>query len=262
MESGIYSITNMVNGKRYIGSTENMVRRWKEHRYRLCKGNHHTAHLQAAWNKYGAVAFVFEVLEYIEDIADLLTVEQYYADWLETTDKRYGYNTRIDVGGSHGFRHSEETLRKLSESRMGEKNPMYGTHPSEETLAKRSAALKGRKNPHEGRPMPPEARAKLSEMRKGENNPMFGVPAWNKGKAWPDAIRAKVSETKKRKAEEKSKARIPLPGAKLTWDDVDEIRRLWKMGTTRQTKLASTYGVSLSCIQGILYGKTWKKHVM
>ena len=41
----------------------------------------------------------------------------------------------------------EETKRKMSESRSGEKHPMYGKHQSEETKQKISKANKGRKAP-------------------------------------------------------------------------------------------------------------------
>lgn len=33
--SGIYEITNLINGKRYVGSAVNMYRRWYAHRWHL-----------------------------------------------------------------------------------------------------------------------------------------------------------------------------------------------------------------------------------
>ena len=50
---GVYKIENSVNGKYYIGSSNNIYRRWKEHIKLLNKNNHHSPHLQFAWNKYG-----------------------------------------------------------------------------------------------------------------------------------------------------------------------------------------------------------------
>lgn len=38
MKSGIYKITNLVNGKFLVGSSINIQRRWKEHVWRLNKG--------------------------------------------------------------------------------------------------------------------------------------------------------------------------------------------------------------------------------
>lgn len=45
---------------------------------------------------------------------------------------------QIEVIRKHstGRRHSKETIQKISESRMGEGNPMYGRHHSKETIQK------------------------------------------------------------------------------------------------------------------------------
>lgn len=50
---------------------------------------------------------------------------------------------------STGRYHTEETKRKMSENRLGEKNPMYGKHPSEETLRKLSEIRRGQKRSEE-----------------------------------------------------------------------------------------------------------------
>ncbi len=64
MESGIYVIINVINDKKYIGQSNNIPRRWSEHRSELNKNKHHNTYLQASWNKYGAESFVFRVLQY------------------------------------------------------------------------------------------------------------------------------------------------------------------------------------------------------
>jgi len=76
---------------------------------------------------------------------------------------------------------SEETRRKKSEVKEGEKNPMYGkTHsqeakdkvseanknPSEETRRKKSEAKKGEKNHNYGKPIAEETRKRMSEAKK------------------------------------------------------------------------------------------------
>ena len=62
-----------------------------------------------------------------------------------------------------GKHFSEETRKKLSESRKGEKNPMFGKHLSTETKKKLSDAHKGKKGYWFGRHRIEETRKKLSE---------------------------------------------------------------------------------------------------
>ena len=61
---------------------------------------------------------------------------------------------------------SAETREKLSESRKGEKNPMYGKPRSPETRAKISATNKGRPSPFKGKHHSAETRAKISATKK------------------------------------------------------------------------------------------------
>lgn len=49
----IYKITNTKNNKIYIGKTKNYIKRFKQHKYRLSKGNYTNKHFVNAWNKYG-----------------------------------------------------------------------------------------------------------------------------------------------------------------------------------------------------------------
>jgi group I intron endonuclease len=60
---GLYKITNVVNGKAYIGSSnKNTNRRLIQHKSNLKAGRHINGHLQRAWNKYGEASFTFEHL--------------------------------------------------------------------------------------------------------------------------------------------------------------------------------------------------------
>jgi hypothetical protein len=69
-KSGIYQILNTVNGKRYIGQSINISRRWAEHLDLLTKGLHHSSKLQREWNQYGEVKFKFQVLKEVTDTAN------------------------------------------------------------------------------------------------------------------------------------------------------------------------------------------------
>lgn len=76
-----------------------------------------------------------------------------------------------------GRKHSEESKRKMSESRKGlnagEKHWAYGTHISEETRRKRSIAFSGEKNPMFGKHLSEESKKKLSDAHKGKKCPEY-----------------------------------------------------------------------------------------
>lgn len=79
MTSGIYLIFNRKNNKKYMGSSANIEKRWREHKRSAAKGTHANAHFQAAWNKHGAEAFLFEVLCCCGE-SKLLEMEQLFLD--------------------------------------------------------------------------------------------------------------------------------------------------------------------------------------
>lgn len=147
-KSGIYSITNKIDNKRYIGSAENLIIRWNEHKRDLNKKEHHNSHLQNAWNKYKEEAFIFEVLEYVENKNYLVQIEQYYLDWMETYKKDFGYNISRTAGSILGYRHTEESKKKISianknkivsdETRKNMRHPKSFSHKEKIRLAKKN----------------------------------------------------------------------------------------------------------------------------
>ena len=58
----IYGIKNTQTGKIYIGSTNNMTRRFKRHKTELRNGKHSNQYLQRAWNKVGEDNIDFIIL--------------------------------------------------------------------------------------------------------------------------------------------------------------------------------------------------------
>ena len=98
--TGIYKITNQINGKVYIGQSVNIEQRWKAHRSRPFnpKAPQYSSPLYKAIRKYGLINFTFEVIE--ECKQDVLNEkEEYYIALYSANDKNYGYN--LTAGGSH-----------------------------------------------------------------------------------------------------------------------------------------------------------------
>lgn len=107
-KSGIYQIHNIVNGKNYIGSSCNLYARLYDHMYNMNHNHGHNAHLQAAWNKYGADSFNYSILEFC-DPNIRLDREQYFIDIIHPE-----YNLCFNVIGNLNRVVSEETRNKIS----------------------------------------------------------------------------------------------------------------------------------------------------
>lgn len=72
--TGIYSITNRINNKVYIGSSKDIKNRWEKHIRDLNKNDHHNSALQSDWIKYGQDNFKFSVIQQCDEI-DLKYIE-------------------------------------------------------------------------------------------------------------------------------------------------------------------------------------------
>lgn len=156
MITGIYTITNSKNGRRYIGSAVNVHQRWQAHRFRLRNGIHENSFLQRSWKKHGEEAFVFECVQEVEETADLIRFEQ---DWIDRLWNEGLYNRRRNAANNLGINLTEETKARMSAAQKARaKNPTpgmiegrkkvglanTGRKASDETKKKMSAARLGR----------------------------------------------------------------------------------------------------------------------
>lgn len=148
MTSAIYAIVNNVTYDMYIGSAVAVNRRWAAHRSNLRNGKHHCKHLQNAFRKYGADAFDWEIVQFVEEKTDLIAKEQFWIDFFRPT-----YNKRKIANSCLGIKRSEQARQNMRAAQLGRKQ-------SPETITKRVAALKG-----ESRPA--EVRAKISASHIG-----------------------------------------------------------------------------------------------
>lgn len=139
LKVGIYSITNIINNKIYIGSTLKTFRvRFNAHINLLKSNKHDNIIIQNSWHKYGEENFVFNIIESFDFISqdELLELEEKYILLYKSLDRNFGYNILHAGKSIYGVKWTE----KSKFNRCGENNPMFG---------------KG-------------------NLRKGELNPMFG----------------------------------------------------------------------------------------
>lgn len=142
----IYKITNLVNGKIYIGQTiKTLEKRKKQH---LSKYNNCPA-LKNALVKYGYNNFNWEILENAFSILELNTLEEFYINKFDCLAPK-GYNLKQ---GGHNKALSQITKDKISNAQLGNRNHMFGKT--------------GKKHPRWGKKHTMEARNKMSKSHKG-----------------------------------------------------------------------------------------------
>lgn len=184
----IYKITNLVNGKFYIGQDI------KNDSNYFGSGNL----IIQAIKKYGKENFIKEILEYCTDEKHMDEREIFWIKELNSTNRKIGYN--ICEGGKSyrsmkgennpwfGKHHTEESKDKIREKRKLQKmsdeqkqklserwksdlNP--GKNKSEETIEKISKNRKGKcvgeEHPRYGKTHSEETKKHWSEIRKGKN---------------------------------------------------------------------------------------------
>lgn len=217
MQSGVYQITNEVNGKRYIGSAVNLHKRKKEHFCRLRRGNHPNIHLKRSAKIHGAEAFSFSILVNCPK-ERVLEWEQIALDGLQPE-----YNICPTAGNTAGRKHpprSAEYREKISKAQKGRKK-------SKEHM---DALQRGRNN----QVFTEERRKKVSESLK--NSYLNG----SRSRERPPEYREKIGRTL----------------ARLSDDQVRQIR-IEIQNKVPYSKLSEKYGVAITTFADIKHGRKY-----
>ena len=169
----IYKTTNLVNGKKYIGKDT------KNKPSYLGSG----AILKKAIQKYGKQNFRKEIIELCDSKEELIEREEYWLNYYDAGNNPMFYNMHNYSSGGisipselhylYGKHHSDETKRKMSNSRLGEKNHNYGEKFSVETRKKLSesmihACARGERHHMFGKHQSDEVKQKLSKSHMGK----------------------------------------------------------------------------------------------
>lgn len=151
--SGIYKITNKVNGKVYIGQSNDIKSRWNhEH------GGKSTSNVQLKEdiNNFGLESFSYEIIAEENNQQKKDELEKFYIKKLNSTNPELGYN--ISEGGFCGSFHSDEWKKEQSErlKKYYKENPNWLTEERREKLRKSGKRERTK-----------EERKIMSERRKG-----------------------------------------------------------------------------------------------
>lgn len=138
--AGIYLWTNKINGKCYVGSTNNMRRRIGEYlnpRRLVAELERGESLIYKAMLKYGYESFTFTILELVA-FAEGVTPEE-KAKILEKCEQKHldaikpKYNLLLTAGSNAGFKMSEEARAKISAANKGKLSHRKGKTMSDET---------------------------------------------------------------------------------------------------------------------------------
>lgn len=121
----IYKIQCKVNNRVYIGQTNNIKRRFQEHKRLLILNRHSNHILQYDYNKYNLDDFSFELIEQCDDSESELR-EDFWIDYYGGIESDVVYNYQ------NSKTNNKEMSSKISKSNkgilLGSKNPMYNKH--------------------------------------------------------------------------------------------------------------------------------------
>jgi len=259
LQIGIYLLTNKLNGKKYVGQSVDVNKRWKEHIAIAINPKSRKYAIHNAIAKYGQDNFSWEILHYCSSFDESNILETKLIKEHNCLHP-FGYN--LNEGGN-----SHVPCDAVKE-KIREKLKIVGTF----------VGKKGKDHPSFGRKISQEQKENQSKMLSGDNGPnkkinskivveiyqeyLNGESVKNLIKKYNLARNTILNILNKKSWKEDLKnlpmADIKKYNSKLTEKEVIEIYNKYKSGECTQSKLAEKYNVSGSVIYDIIKRKTWK----
>jgi len=201
----VYLVTNLVNGKVYVGKTTFGIRkRWKRHLRDVNIGSALLFH--RAIRKHGKESFDISIIANSDSRHAVSHLERLWIIALRSYDPTIGYNmTRGGDGFSGGYRRSPETYKKIAAKLKGkplsvehcEKLSIAKTNPSNTTREKMRHAKLGIRQ--------------SAETRHKRSQSMMGHRGWNKGRKRPPSEVEKIRNAVQSRAREVNAKREATP---------------------------------------------------
>ncbi|MEK6882406.1 MAG: GIY-YIG nuclease family protein [Nanoarchaeota archaeon] len=172
-KSGIYSITNSVDNRFYIGSTVCFSKRFRDHRYRLIRREHYNKYLQSFSNKYGVESMSFNIL-YLCKNTCLVYNEKL---WIDTFNPQFNLKKIInrpyfDDEIAFNLKNYKSPFERMFENEDGTKNDFYYrfmnfSNDKKETIRKQKNIIKPKNiNKIKLSKFPKERKRQLNEIIK------------------------------------------------------------------------------------------------
>lgn len=236
----IYLLKNIITGNSYVGQTRRTLRlRFNAHRYTMGKKNSCKA-ISDAMQKYGEDNFEISLLEECTSQQHMDECEMRWIATLNTMTPN-GYNLTAGGAGKSGYRHSDESKKKMSAWQIGKK--LTDAHKK-----KVSESLKGNKR---ALGMRHSAETKALISKKGLGRPSPKSPEHRKKLAAARIGRKASAETRKRMGVSHSGEKSH--NAKLTEENIRAIRGDLRL----QRVVAADYGINQATVSAIQLRKSW-----
>ena len=236
--SGIYKITNLINGKVYIGQSKDIYNRYhRHHKYEYKNEQRSDFHLYQAFKKYGLDNFSIDVVELCDE--SLLDEREIY--WIKYYDSfNTGYN--MTEGGQFFSpkMYDPETEKKRAATR------------------ERTQALVG-----ENHPRAKLTNAEVENIRKRYINGESSKSIYEDYKNIYDSIdtfkQIILGTHYKNVGFVPTKLDIKLNNKSISKEDIIEMRRQYYLENATMSSLAQQYKLSTSSIQDIVNRKSYKE---